>query len=253
MEKIKILAGNWKMNTNLQEGIELASAINRHMNGIDNTNVKVILAVPFTHLTEMVRLIDNKQILISAQNCASEVSGAFTGEVSVKMLKSVGVNHCIIGHSERRHIFGETNETLKAKVNLCLDNNITPIFCCGETLDVREADNHKALIKEQLEASLFHLSEENIMQSIIAYEPVWAIGTGKTASPRQAQEMHAWIRQLLKEKYSNINVNKIPVLYGGSVKPQNAQELFACPDINGGLVGGASLDKDSFMNIFNAF
>lgn len=252
--KPKFLAGNWKMYTDIQEGMKLAGSIDKMVNGsVADPHVRVILAVPFTHLTEIAGMMDYRRISVAAQNCASEESGAFTGEVSAAMVKSTGAHYCIIGHSERRHIFGESYEVLKSKVNLCLKNALFPIFCCGETLDVREADKHKELVKEQLDASLFHLDADDIKRCVIAYEPVWAIGTGKTASPEQAQEMHAWIRQLLKDKYPNIDVDQIPILYGGSVKPENAEELFDQNDINGGLVGGASLKADSFIDILKAF
>jgi triosephosphate isomerase (TIM) len=252
--KPKFLAGNWKMHTDLQEGMQLANLLNKWVNGSTaDPHVRIILAVPFTHLTEIVGLVDYKRISVAAQNVAAYESGAYTGEVSATMIKSTGAHYCIIGHSERRHIFNETNADLKQKVDLCLKHALRPIFCCGETLSQRKAGTHKEIIQQQLEQSLFHIDADDILRTIIAYEPVWAIGTGETASPEQAQDMHAFIRNLLKEKYPDVKSDEIPILYGGSVKPENAKSLFDKPDINGGLVGGASLVAESFMDILKAF
>ncbi|MEA1873382.1 MAG: triose-phosphate isomerase [Bacteroidota bacterium] len=252
--KPKILAGNWKMNTDLQEGMKLASEINQWVNGCDaDPHVRIILGVPFTHLTEVVGLSDYRRISVAAQNCAAFEKGAYTGEVSATMIKSTGAHYCIIGHSERRHLFEENHATLKEKVDLCLKNAVRPIFCCGETLDDRKAGKQNKVIEQQLNASFLHIGAEDLKRSIIAYEPVWAIGTGETASPEQAQEMHAYIRKLIANKYKEVNATEIPILYGGSMKPENAKILLKQPDINGGLVGGASLKVESFIDILKAF
>ncbi|MDA3912321.1 MAG: triose-phosphate isomerase [Bacteroidales bacterium] len=252
--KPKILAGNWKMNTDLQEGMKLASTIDKWVNGCTaDPHVRIILAVPFTHLAEITGLMDYRRVSVAAQNCAAFEKGAYTGEVSAAMIKSVGAHYCIIGHSERRHVFNEKNEALKAKVDLCLKHAVRPIFCCGETLDERKAGKQNEVIREQLETSFLHIAPEDLKRSIIAYEPVWAIGTGETASPEQAQQMHAFIRKLVAEKYENLNAQEIPILYGGSMKPDNAEDLLKQPDINGGLVGGASLKVESFIDILKAF
>ncbi|HKK67969.1 MAG TPA: triose-phosphate isomerase [Bacteroidales bacterium] len=252
--KPKIVAANWKMNTDLQAGMKLAADIDKHVQVASvDPRIRIILAVPFTHISEIVGIVDYRRISVAAQNCAEYESGAYTGEISPMMIKSTGAHYVIIGHSERRHIFMESNAGLKNKVDICLKNAMRPIFCCGETLENRKAGEHKAVVKKQLEESLFHIDKEDIMRTVIAYEPVWAIGTGETASPEQAQEMHAWIRELLKNRYESIDADAIPVLYGGSMKPANASELLAQNDINGGLVGGASLKTDSFMGILKAF
>lgn len=250
----KIVAANWKMHTDLPQGRVLAKEISEKLESLKEIEGrKIILAVPFTHLSSLYQILDYKRIMLAAQNCASEEHGAFTGEISVSMIKSAGAQYCIIGHSERRQLFKENAELLKKKVTLCLNHALRPIFCCGETLEEREEGRHKDIIKEQLTASLFHISAENIQRCMIAYEPVWAIGTGRTASPDQAQEMHQFIRELLAENYPGLEVRKLPVLYGGSVNPANARELFACRDINGGLIGGASLKADSFIDIIKSF
>ncbi len=252
--KPKIVAANWKMNTDLQQGIKLAAEINNKVNASTvDPHVLIILGVPFTHLSEIAKILDYRRISLAAQNCAEFDSGAYTGEVSAEMIKSTGAHYVIIGHSERRHIYRESHESLRNKVDICLKNALRPIFCCGETLDDRKKGMHKKVVEDQLKASFFHVDQENLKRSIIAYEPVWAIGTGETASPEQAQEMHAWIRTLLQEHYENVTVDDVPILYGGSVKPENATELFKQKDINGGLVGGASLKPESFVSILNCF
>lgn len=252
--KPKILAGNWKMNTRLQDGMRLANEVDKWVNGSNaDPHVRVILGVPFTHLTEVVGIVDYKRISVAAQNCAAYESGAYTGEVSVEMIKSTGAHYCIIGHSERRHIFKETYTDLKAKVDLSLKNAIRPIFCVGESLEERKSNKQQEVVKEQLEMSLLHLSQDDMQRVVIAYEPVWAIGTGEVASPEQAQEMHAFIREVLAAKYSDFNADQIPILYGGSMKPENAKELLKQNDINGGLVGGASLNVEPFIDILKAF
>ncbi len=249
-----IVAGNWKMNTNLAEGIELAKAINLKVGKeLKNDKTGVVIGAPFTHLYAISQVIDNDKICLAAQNCASELKGAYTGEVSASMLKSVGVKAVILGHSERRAYYGETNEILFKKVKIVLENGLKPIFCCGEVLPERESNVHFDVVKDQIEQVLFKLDENDFKNVIIAYEPVWAIGTGKTASSDQAQEMHAYIRTLIAEKFGSELAFDTSLLYGGSCKASNAQELFSKPDVDGGLIGGASLQADEFMGIINAF
>jgi len=250
----QIVAGNWKMHTCLQEGSALTTAINKKVKKeVSNQETGVVIAPPLTHLSVVSQLIDTERICLAAQNCASEPKGAYTGEVSAKMLNSFGVKAVILGHSERRAYFGETNETLLKKVNLVIENEMKPIFCCGEKLDERESGNYFDVVKEQIENVVFTLSKEAFEKVIIAYEPVWAIGTGKTASAKQAQDMHAYIRNLISEKFGNDIANNTTILYGGSCKPSNAEELFSKPDVDGGLIGGASLNADDFIGIINAF
>lgn len=238
------------MNKNLQEGVKLAEEIEEKAGGA-NQDVVIIVAPPFIHLTEVSKA--TSKVAVSAQNCASEVSGAYTGEVSASMIKSTGAEYVIIGHSERRSYYNEDNKVLSKKVKLALENELKPIFCCGEVLDDREASNHFNVVKSQLEEGIFDLSADDFNKLVIAYEPVWAIGTGKTASPDQAQEMHKYIRDLIAEKYDKEIADKTTILYGGSCKPSNAGELFANPDVDGGLIGGASLKADDFFGIINAF
>ncbi len=245
----KIIAGNWKMNTCLKKGQELAEKINLYAKSNTNIYAGIILGVPFTHLYKIVNTVDLTKISVAAQNCASEESGAYTGEVSAGMIKSTGANYIIIGHSERRQFFSETDEIIAKKINLCIKNELFPIFCCGESLQERNESKHFEVVEKQINTGIFHLDKFNIEQVIIAYEPVWAIGTGVNASPGQAQEMHEYIRKITSEKYSKAIADKIPVLYGGSVKPDNAGELFKQPDIDGGLIGGASLKADDFIEI----
>lgn len=252
--RLKIAAGNWKMNTDLNEGLELASEVVNMAGDEVNGNGRIILIPPFTHLHPVKKIIGGaKNIFLGAQNCHQETSGAYTGEVSVGMLKSLGVSYIVIGHSERREYFNESNELLARKVNAVLSNDLTPIFCCGEKLEVREAGDHFKLVEEQVKESLFHLEAFSVKNVVIAYEPVWAIGTGKTASAQQAQEMHAFIRSLLTDRYGEEIAESISILYGGSVKPANAKELFSEKDVDGGLVGGASLDSRGFVNIAKSF
>ncbi|MCF6366902.1 MAG: triose-phosphate isomerase [Bacteroidales bacterium] len=249
----KIVAGNWKMNTILREGVSLASDINKGLKDFSlREEVEVIIAPPFTHLTFVKQVIDNDNIKVSAQNCAAEDKGAYTGEVSAEMLKMLGCGAVILGHSERRAYYNETSETLFKKVNQALANNLTPIFCCGEMLEQREAGNHFNIVETQISDGLFHLSESDFAKVVIAYEPVWAIGTGVTASKEQAQEMHEFIRKIVKTKYGNNIAENLTILYGGSVKPSNAKEIFAQPDVDGGLIGGASLNAESFIDIIKA-
>lgn len=246
----KIVAGNWKMNTLLMDGMELAKAVET-LSREKSSDALVIIAPPYTHLSRVKELIEN--VKLCAQDCASEASGAFTGEISPAMLVSAGAEYVIIGHSERRTIFNEGNELLNKKVKLALSQGLKPIFCCGEVLEEREAGKLFDVVREQLEVGLKDLSREDIHKTVIAYEPVWAIGTGLVATPDQAQEMHKFIRDLVTELFDEQVAEDMPLLYGGSCKPSNAAELFANPDVDGGLIGGASLKAEDFMAIVNAF
>jgi len=248
----KIVAGNWKMNNSLQEGVELAGKINDLVEKAEINGVDVVIGTPFIHLTEVNKIVGNK-IGVAAQNCADETSGAYTGEVSVSMIKSTGSKYVILGHSERREYYGETSEKLVKKVNLSLESGLTPIFCFGEILEERQSEKHFDVVKSQIAEGLFHLSAEDFGKVVLAYEPVWAIGTGVTASSDQAQEMHAFIRKTLVEKYGQEVADNTSILYGGSCKPSNAKELFGNPDVDGGLIGGASLKAEDFMGIITAF
>lgn len=251
MKRQQIVAGNWKMNMNFQEGRDLASEI---INSIGPSEVLTLLCPPFVHLNHISMLTNGiSNLEIGAQNCHQSDSGAYTGEVSASMIKSVGASFVIIGHSERREYFNEDNALLAEKINTALKNDLKPIFCCGEKLDVREAGNHEELVKAQVEQGLFHLDAEAFSKVVIAYEPVWAIGTGKTASPQQAQEMHHFIRGLVAKKYGESVANSTSILYGGSCKPDNAEEIFSQPDVDGGLIGGASLKAADFIAIVKSF
>ncbi len=247
----KIAAGNWKMNLGRDQAVVLTQDI---AEGSIPEDVHVILGTPFIYLHELNAMLqDVKGIKLAAQNCHQMPSGAYTGEVSASMLKSIGIEYVILGHSERRMYFNESDELLRAKVDIALKEGLKVIFCCGEPLEIREANSQNGYVSRQLVNSLFHLSEADFSNIVIAYEPIWAIGTGKTASAEQAQEMHAFIRALVQEKYSAETAVDLSILYGGSVKPANASELFANPDVDGGLVGGASLDAQGFLSIINAF
>lgn len=246
-----IVAGNWKMNTTLAEGVGLAKDVNEALKGID-AKCDVVICVPFTHLASVAGVIDSK-LGLGAENCADHVKGAYTGEISAPMVASTGATYVILGHSERRQYYGETSETLKEKVNLALANNLTPIFCIGEVLEQRENGSYLEVVKSQIEEALFELSAEDFSKLILAYEPVWAIGTGKTATDDQAQEMHAFIRGVIADKYGKEVADNTSILYGGSCKPSNAKALFAKPDVDGGLIGGAALEAESFMGIVTAF
>lgn len=248
----KIVAGNWKMNKNLDEGLKLASEIVNMVKDEVISDVQVVICPPFISLSPVSKLLDTR-IALGAQNCHTKESGAYTGEVSVSMIQSVGAKYVIIGHSERREYFNETNEQLAEKVNLILKAGLTPIFCCGETLKQREQGIHVDFVNSQLTESLFHLSAEDFSKVVIAYEPIWAIGTGVTASTEQAQEMHAKIRAHITQKYGEKVAESISLLYGGSCKPDNAKELFACKDVDGGLIGGASLKSRDFVDIIKSF
>lgn len=247
-----IVAGNWKMNMTVPEGVALAKELNEILCS-KTINCDVVLGTPFTHLTSVVTEVNTERIGVAAQNCADKESGAYTGEVSVSMIASTGAKYVILGHSERRTYYGETAAILVDKVNLTLQAGLTPIFCIGEVLEEREAGKHFEVVKSQIEDSLFGLGAEEMKKVVLAYEPVWAIGTGKTASSDQAQEIHAYIRQVLTDQYGADLANEISILYGGSCKPDNAKELFGKPDVDGGLIGGASLKAADFVGIIDAF
>jgi len=246
----KIVAGNWKMNTLLKDGMELAEAVEK-LEKKKSSNALVIIAPPYTHLSKVNDLIDG--VKLSAQNCASEESGAYTGEISPDMLLSAGVEYVILGHSERRSYYGEDNQLLNKKVKLALSKGLKPIYCCGEVLEEREKGLLFDVIREQVTVGLADLSKEDMSNVVIAYEPVWAIGTGVVASPGQAQEMHKFIRDLLVELFDREVADNMTILYGGSCKPSNASELFANPDVDGGLIGGASLKAEDFLAIVNSY
>lgn len=249
----KIVAGNWKMNKTLEEANILASEISGMVADEVRSDAKVILCTPFPYLLPVKKLLgDQTRIAVGAQNCSEHEAGAYTGEVSAPMLASMGIPYVILGHSERRQYFGEGGSLLAKKVDVALKHGLTPIYCCGEPLEVRERNEHEALVKQQVEESLFHLEAETIKKIIIAYEPVWAIGTGKTASAQQAQDMHAVIRKHLAGKYGQAVAESVSILYGGSVNAANAKELFACADVDGGLVGGASLKSREFVEIIKS-
>lgn len=247
-----IVAGNWKMNNDLDESRKLVEEINSAL-GNDDLNCDVIIAPPYVNLNEVSLLLENSKVKLSAQNCSSEDSGAYTGEISPKMLKSVGCEYVILGHSERRAYYGEKSSILDKKVNIALKNKLTVIFCIGERLLEREKNEHFKVIESQLSETVFNLSEEDFSTIIIAYEPVWAIGTGVTASSEQAQEMHAFIRGLIEKRYGAKVAQNTSILYGGSCKPTNAEELFSNKDVDGGLIGGAALKADDFVGIIKAF
>ncbi|HBZ34692.1 MAG TPA: triose-phosphate isomerase [Bacteroidales bacterium] len=246
-----MVAGNWKMNKNLQEGVALAQELKAALDG-KTPKCEVVIGTPFIHLATVAQVIKGSVIKLSAENCADKASGAYTGEVSAEMVKSTGAEYCILGHSERRAYYHETNEILKEKVLLALENGLKVIFCIGEVKEEREAGKQNAVVKAQLEGSIFNLSAEQMASITLAYEPVWAIGTGLTATPEQAQQMHAYIRSLIEEKYGKQVADDTTILYGGSCNAKNAAELFANPDVDGGLIGGASLKAPDFLTIIEA-
>ena len=247
-----IAAGNWKMNTDLHSGTQLAKALLDQLPAPGDT--VVILSVPATHLHAVAEIVkDRPDVHVAAQNFHQEAKGAYTGEISADMLKAVGATHVLIGHSERREYFHEDNALLAKKVDAALAAGLTPIFCCGEALDIREAGSQNDYVTNQLQESLYHLSAADFGKLILAYEPIWAIGTGKTASPEQAQEMHAHLRSALAKKFGQQAADDCSILYGGSVKPANAKEIFGQPDVDGGLVGGASLKAADFAAIVQSF
>ena len=248
----QIAAANWKMNLNQQEAKDLLTNILNKLPKLTD-NQQVIFSVPAIYISDAVQQIGGlSNVFVAAQNCHQNSNGAYTGEISATMFSSVGVNHIVVGHSERREYFAESDALLAEKVNAVLANNSTPIFCCGEPLAIREAGTQNAFVETQLINSLFHLTPEQLLKVVIAYEPIWAIGTGKTASSAQAQEIHAFIRSVLATKYGADIADQISILYGGSVKAANAVELFSQPDVDGGLVGGASLIATEFTAIINA-
>jgi len=249
-----IVAGNWKMNLTFTEADELLDELMSELEKVTlPRDEQVIVCPPFPYIEMASDYANDSYFLVGAQNVSDRENGAFTGEVSASMLESCEIDYCIVGHSERRAYYGETDALVAAKVNQLLAHGLKPIVCVGEVLEEREAGRQLEVVKKQIEQGLFHLSAEQIQQVIIAYEPVWAIGTGRTATPEQAQEIHAHIRSLLTAKYGSEVANEISILYGGSCKPTNAKELFAMPDIDGGLIGGASLKAKDFMGIITAF
>jgi len=249
----KIVAGNWKMHKTLTEGEQLAAEIRQRLEGKCSEEKMALLFPPFIHLAPFRNILEDAPgLAYGAQNCHQKEEGAFTGEISAGMIASTGAQYVIIGHSERRHYFGEDNALLAQKCRQALAHGLQPVYCCGEGLEEREAGKHFEVVARQIEEGLFSFSKEEFSKVIIAYEPVWAIGTGKSASPEEAQEMHAFIRQRIEEKYGAQTAEDCPILYGGSVKPGNAAALFAQADIDGGLIGGASLRSDDFEAIFNA-
>ena len=247
-----IVAGNWKMNKNLQEGIALAKDLNAALTA-DKPNCDVIICTPFIHLASVVPAVDAAIIGVGAENCADKVSGAYTGEVSAEMVASTGAKYVILGHSERRAYYHETPEILKEKVQLALANGLTPIFCIGEVLEERQQGVQNKVVYNQLAGSLFDLTAEEFSKIVLAYEPVWAIGTGLTATPEQAEEIHAYIRSVIAEKFGAEVAENTSILYGGSCKPSIAKELFANPNVDGGLIGGAALKVEDFKGIIDAF
>ena len=247
-----IVAGNWKMNLGFDEAEDLIDQINEELEKFD-AKPTIILCPPSPYLELTSDMAEEGLFSCGAQNVAQWNNGAYTGEISAQMLDTIGVEYCIVGHSERRKYFNETSEEIAQKVDRLMENDIFPIFCCGEALEQREAGKHFEVVENQIKESLFHLSEEQILDVIIAYEPVSAIGTGKTATSQQAQEMHAHIRSLLEKKYSKEVAEEISILYGGSCNSKNAKELFANKDVDGGLIGGASLKKDDFIAIVKSF
>ena len=248
----KLVAGNWKMNLNLQEGIALATEINNAMKA-EKPNCEIVICTPFIHLASVAGVLDQHVVGLGAENCADKEKGAYTGEVSAEMVKSTGAQYVILGHSERRQYYNETPEILKEKVMLALKNGLKVIFCIGETLEEREANKQNEVVRAELEGSVFNLSAEEFKNIVVAYEPIWAIGTGKTATSDQAEEIHAFIRSTITEKYGKKTAEETTILYGGSCKASNAPELFSKPDIDGGLIGGASLKAEDFKGIIDAW
>ena len=246
----KIVAGNWKMNLNKITSKNLVLEI---LEKIENNDINIIISPPFIYLEDTVKdCLRRDNVFIAAQNCSSYDNGAYTGEVSAKMLSTIGVDYVILGHSERRQYFSESNEVLNDKLTQAISNNLNIIFCCGEDLEQRENNEYFDVIKDQLNSTIFLLSKENFRNIVIAYEPIWAIGTGKTASSDQAQEMHFYIRSLIKDKYGDQVSNETTILYGGSCKPSNSLEIFSQNDIDGGLIGGASLNSTDFVSIIES-
>lgn len=249
----RIVAGNWKMNNNFEEADELLFELAEGIAELELENQDVVICPPALYLEMSTDVGLENGFSVGAQNCSYKDAGAYTGEISASMLKSLDIGYCIIGHSERRKYFNETHEELAQKADQLLENGIMPIFCCGEQLEERESDQHFKIVKKQISDSLFHLSAEELENIVIAYEPVWAIGTGVTASTDQAQEMHAYIRSILTDKYGADAAAEISILYGGSCNAKNAKELFSQKDVDGGLIGGASLKSEDFITIIKSF
>ncbi len=249
MQRKKIAAGNWKMHKTVQEGVALASGLAK---GWFGSSAEMVIAPPFIHLADVQRALKGSKVKLAAQNCHSQKEGAFTGEVSAYMLKEMGIDYVIVGHSERREYFRESDALLREKVDAVLAAGLKCIFCCGESLDIREDETQEDYVRDQLVDSLLHLEGESMKDIVVAYEPIWAIGTGLTATPQQAQDIHEFIRGILTDKYGEEISETIPILYGGSVKPANANALFSQKDVDGGLVGGASLKVEDFLEIAQA-
>ena len=249
----KIVAGNWKMNKTLKESKELANELKSVVENVTLDNTRVIVAPTFVNLTRVSEAVEGSAIEVAAQNMHQADSGAYTGEISGEMLKGIGLNSVILGHSERRAYFGEDDALLASKVDAALNNNLEIIFCFGEELEDRKSDNHFNVVGSQLKNGIFHLLADAWKNVVLAYEPVWAIGTGETASPEQAQEMHAFIRNLVADNFGADVANDVSILYGGSVKPANAKEIFSNPDVDGGLIGGAALNADDFVSLVKSF
>ncbi|NOQ24575.1 MAG: triose-phosphate isomerase [Bacteroidales bacterium] len=249
--RTQIVAGNWKMNNTYSEGIDLINQLIEKSDSIKDA--QLIIAPPYILTSEAAKIIKNKNIDLAGQNCSNHPDGAYTGEISASMLKYAGANYVILGHSERRAYYHETDQIINEKIKLSLENELMPIICCGEVLNEREENKQFEIVAKQINGMLKEISPEDIKNIIIAYEPVWAIGTGKTATPDQAQEIHLFIREKIKNIYGTEIANNISILYGGSCKPSNAKELFANPDVDGGLIGGASLKADDFIEIANSF
>lgn len=248
----KIVAGNWKMNMDLQDGIALAKELSEDLSK-NKPNCGVVICTPFIHLASVASIINKGVMNLGAENCADKEKGAYTGEVSASMVRSTGAEYVILGHSERRAYYNETPEILKEKVNLALNNGLKVIFCIGEVLEEREAGRQNEVVGAQLAGSLFELTKEQFSNIVLAYEPVWAIGTGKTATSDQAEEMHSFIRKTIENKFGAEAAENVTILYGGSCKPSNARELFSKPDVDGGLIGGASLKAADFEAIIDAW
>lgn len=249
----KIVAGNWKMNKTVAEGVQLVEDLKNELSKVSADDVTVVVSPPYVSLSEVVKAASGSAVGVSAQNVHQEASGAYTGEISAEMLKSVGVGYVIIGHSERREYFGENATDIAKKVSAVLAQGLTPIYCCGEVKEERESGKQNEIVGGQIKDELFHLSADEFSKVVIAYEPVWAIGTGLTASPEQAQDMHAFIRGFVKDQFGDNVANETSILYGGSCKPSNAKEIFSKPDVDGGLIGGASLNASDFVGIITAF
>ena len=250
--RTKIVAGNWKLNYDKKTTNKFIESLKKSVDKLPLNNTRVIIAPTFVNLSSAVEKVEKSNIEVVAQNMHQATSGAFTGEISADMLKAIGVNTVILGHSERRTYFNETDQALAEKVNTVLEKGMETIFCFGELLEDRKSDNHLEVVESQLKNALFHLEAKDWKSIILAYEPVWAIGTGETASPEQAQEMHAFIRSIIEKKYNKEVAEKVSILYGGSVKPANAEEIFSKPDVDGGLIGGAALKVDDFTAIIAA-